>query len=51
METTLYHMTHIENLPGILQAGRIFCDRQAAAHQERSVAYHSYKQTGRGLKT
>ncbi|MEJ5383694.1 MAG: DUF4433 domain-containing protein [Fimbriimonadales bacterium] len=47
METTLYHMTHIDNLPGILQAGRIFCDRQAAAHQKRSVAYHSYKQCRR----
>lgn len=31
MQTVLYHITHIENLPAILGAGGLWCDRQRIA--------------------
>jgi hypothetical protein len=36
-------MTHVQNLPSIIRTGCLYCDKQAQAHQARSIAYTNLK--------
>jgi hypothetical protein len=40
-------MTHIQNLPSIINAGCLYCDKQAQARQARSIAYVNFKEKRR----
>ncbi len=43
-ETLVYHMTHYENLPNIIKAGALLCDRKAQVHILRTSAYAHLKE-------
>jgi len=47
MSIIVYHMTHIQNLPSIINAGVLYCDRQAQERQARGIAYINFKQKRR----
>ena len=44
--TDIYHITHIDNLASIVQAGGLWCDAECASHNISSVeiAYTDLKQ-------
>lgn len=47
MSIILYHMTHIQNLPSIVNAGVLYCDTRAQAIKARSIAYVNFKEKRR----
>lgn len=36
--TDIYHITHVQNLPGVISAGGIWCDRLRAAHTPEAIS-------------
>jgi hypothetical protein len=47
MSILIYHMTHIQNLPSIINAGVLYCDKRAQAIKARSIAYVNFKEKRR----
>ncbi|MCL6535540.1 MAG: DUF4433 domain-containing protein [Armatimonadetes bacterium] len=48
MRIILYHMTHIQNLPSIIDAKVLYCDQRVQAIKARSIAYVNFKEKRRG---
>lgn len=47
MSIILYHMTHIQNLPSIINKGVLYCDKRAQTIKARSIAYVNFKEKRR----
>jgi len=47
MSIILYHMTHIQNLPSIINTGVLYCDKRAQTIKARSIAYVNFKEKRR----
>lgn len=47
MSTILYHMTHIQNLPSIIEEEVLYCDKRVQTIKARSIAYVNFKEKRR----